>query len=348
MIFVTGGCGFIGSNFILNWIDGSSEPLVNLDKLTYAGNLENLSSIAGSEQYKFILGDIADEALVRQILFECNPKAIINFAAESHVDRSIADSTDFIATNVVGTVKLLEASFEYWSRLDLKCKSEFRFIHISTDEVFGSLQPDEDSFSETSNYRPNSPYAASKAASDHFVRAFFETHGLPCIITNCSNNYGPYQFPEKLIPLCISNAIQGKHIPIYGDGRQVRDWLHVSDHCEAILKILSKGNIGQTYNIGGDNEIPNIDVVHRICEILDSIHPRSDGKSYARQILFVKDRAGHDRRYAINASKISQELNWNPKENFDSGIFKTVNWYLNNEKWLSSIAGFTERQSNRS
>lgn len=334
MIFVTGGCGFIGSNFVRNWMRDKSEPLINLDKLTYAGLKENLCSVEGNSKYTFVKGDVADVDIVREIFFSFRPRAIINFAAESHVDRSIADAADFVTTNVVGTVNLLQVALEYWISLDERSKSEFRFIHISTDEVFGSLEANEPAFSEKTSYAPNSPYAASKAASDHFVRAFFNTYGMPCIITNCSNNYGPFQFPEKLIPKCITNAISGHDLPIYGDGLQIRDWLHVNDHCEAVLTVLSKGVVGQTYNIGGNNEISNIDLVHRICEILDSIHPREDGKSYVEQIKFVKDRAGHDRRYAIDSSKIFEELNWTPLESFDSGILDTVHWYLDNDHWL--------------
>ena len=337
MILVTGGCGFIGSNFILESIKKTSEPIVNLDKLTYAGNPENLWSLTEGQSYKFIRGDIGNERLVSEILSSEKPRAIINFAAESHVDRSIADPTDFLLTNVVGTVKLLNASLEYWINLSEQAKSEFRFVHISTDEVFGSLGIDEPSFSETHRFIPNSPYSASKAASDHFVRAFHKTHGLPCITTHCSNNYGPFQFPEKLIPLCITNALSNKGLPIYGDGLQVRDWLHVSDHCSAICKVLDNGKVGETYNIGGNNEISNIEVVSQICEILDSLVGKKDGESYSSQIVFVEDRAGHDRRYAVDASKIQRELGWKPAETFDSGLVKTVKWYLENPKWLQNI-----------
>ena len=337
MILVTGGCGFIGSNFILESIKKTSEPIVNLDKLTYAGNPENLWSLTEDQSYKFIRGDIGNERLVSEILSSEKPRAIINFAAESHVDRSIADPTDFLLTNVVGTVKLLNASLEYWINLSEQAKSEFRFVHISTDEVFGSLGIDEPSFSETHRFIPNSPYSASKAASDHFVRAFHKTHGLPCITTHCSNNYGPFQFPEKLIPLCITNALSNKGLPIYGDGLQVRDWLHVSDHCSAICKVLDNGKVGETYNIGGNNEISNIEVVSQICEILDSLVGKKDGESYSSQIVFVEDRAGHDRRYAVDASKIQRELGWKPAETFVSGLVKTVKWYLENPKWLQNI-----------
>lgn len=337
MILVTGGCGFIGSNFILESIKNTSEPIVNLDKLTYAGNPENLCSLTEDRSYKFIRGDIGNEHLVSKILSSEKPRAIINFAAESHVDRSIADSTDFLLTNVLGTVKLLNASLEYWINLSEQARSEFRFIHISTDEVFGSLGIDEPSFSETHRFAPNSPYSASKAASDHFVRAFHKTHGLPCITTHCSNNYGPFQFPEKLIPLCITNALSNKGLPIYGDGLQVRDWLHVSDHCSAICKVLDDGKVGESYNIGGNNEISNIEVVSQICGILDSFVGKKDGESYSSQIVFVKDRAGHDRRYAVDASKIQRELGWKPAETFDSGLVKTVKWYLENPKWLQNI-----------
>ena len=337
MILVTGAAGFIGSNFVLDWLDACDEPVVNLDKLTYAGNLENLASLAGDERHIFIQGDIGDSALVSKLLTEYQPRAVINFAAESHVDRSILGPGDFIQTNVVGTFGLLEAVRAYWGALPGTERTAFRFLHVSTDEVYGSLERDAPAFTETHRYEPNSPYSASKAASDHLVRAYHHTYGLPVLTTNCSNNYGPYHFPEKLIPLCIHNALAGKPLPIYGDGQQIRDWLYVKDHCSAIRRVLEAGVPGETYNVGGNNEKPNIDVVRSICAILDRECPRQDGRSYAEQIAFVKDRPGHDRRYAIDAGKIRRELGWSPRETFESGIVKTVRWYLDNPAWVESV-----------
>lgn len=335
-ILVTGGAGFIGSNFIRVWLGRETAPIVNLDKLTYAGNLENFSDLT-SQQLEFVHGDIGDVALLKKLLARARPRAIVNFAAESHVDRSIHGPGDFIATNVVGTFHLLECAREYWSHLGKAEQDAFRFLHVSTDEVYGTLSADDPAFSETNAYLPNSPYAASKAASDHLVRAWYHTYGLPVITTNCSNNYGPYQFPEKLIPLMIHNAITGKPLPVYGDGLQIRDWLHVEDHCEAIRRVLAAGQLGETYNIGGNSEKANIDVVHTLCGILDAEHPRPDGQSYKIQIAFVKDRPGHDRRYAIDATRIKNELGWTPKETFESGLLKTVRWYLANSTWTDRV-----------
>ncbi len=337
MILVTGGAGFIGSNFVLDWLAGSDEPVVNLDKLTYAGNLHNLASLQGDSRHHFVHGDIGDRALLDRLLAEHQPRAIVHFAAESHVDRSIHGPEDFIQTNVVGTLRLLEAARSYWSGLEGERKDGFRFLHVSTDEVYGSLEKDDPAFTETHNYEPNSPYSASKAASDHLVRAWFHTFGLPVLTTNCSNNYGPYHFPEKLIPLMIVNALAGKHLPVYGDGMQIRDWLYVKDHCSAIRRVLEAGRPGETYNVGGWNEMPNIDIVKHVCSLLDAQRPRADGRSYAEQISYVKDRPGHDRRYAIDARKLEKELGWKPAETFDSGIRKTVQWYLDHQDWVAQV-----------
>jgi len=337
MIITTGGAGFIGSNFVLDWCATSNEPVVNLDKLTYAGNLENLASLQGNAQHVFVKGDIGDVALIRQLLKEHKPRAIVNFAAESHVDRSIHGPEDFIQTNIVGTFHLLEAVREYWSGLPEQEKAAFRFLHVSTDEVYGSLGKEDPAFRETNRYEPNSPYSASKAASDHLVRAYHHTYGLPVLTTNCSNNYGPYHFPEKLIPLCIYNALAGKPLPIYGDGQQVRDWLFVKDHCSAIRRVLEAGAVGEVYNVGGWNEKANLEVVGTLCDFLDELSPRADGQSYRTQITFVADRPGHDRRYAIDASKLERELGWKPAETFDTGIRKTVRWYLDNQEWVRNV-----------
>jgi dTDP-glucose 4,6-dehydratase len=337
MILVTGGAGFIGSNFVLDWLAGSDEPVVNLDKLTYAGNLHNLASLQGDSRHHFVHGDIGDRALLDRLLAEHQPRAIVHFAAESHVDRSIHGPEDFIQTNVVGTLRLLEAARAYWSGLEGERKDGFRFLHVSTDEVYGSLEKDDPAFTETHNFEPNSPYSASKAASDHLVRAWFHTYGLPVVTTNCSNNYGPYHFPEKLIPLMIVNALAGKNLPVYGDGMQIRDWLYVKDHCSAIRRVLEAGQLGETYNVGGWNEMPNIEIVKHVCSLLDAQRPRADGQSYAEQISYVKDRPGHDRRYAIDARKLEQELGWKPAETFDSGIRKTVQWYLEHQDWVAQV-----------
>ena len=337
MILVTGGAGFIGSNFVLDWLAGSGEPVVNLDALTYAGNLQNLAAVDGNSRHIFKKGDIGDLVLVSALLAEHRPRAVVNFAAESHVDRSIHGPEDFIQTNIVGTFRLLEAVRAYWGNLEGEAKSEFRFLHVSTDEVYGSLGPQDPAFSETNRYEPNSPYSASKAASDHLVRAYHHTYGLPVLTTNCSNNYGPYHFPEKLIPLVIHNALAGKPLPIYGDGQQIRDWLYVKDHCSAIRRVLEAGRLGETYNIGGWNEKPNLDVVHTLCAILDELSPRADGQPYREQITYVKDRPGHDRRYAIDASKVERELGWKPAETFETGIRKTVQWYLDNQAWVANV-----------
>jgi len=337
MILVTGGAGFIGSNFVLDWLAGSDEPVVNLDKLTYAGNLHNLASLQGDSRHHFVHGDIGDRALLDRLLAEHQPRAIVHFAAESHVDRSIHGPEDFIQTNVVGTLRLLEAARAYWSGLEGERKTGFRFLHVSTDEVYGSLEKDDPAFTETHNFEPNSPYSASKAASDHLVRAWFHTYGLPVLTTNCSNNYGPYHFPEKLIPLMIVNALAGKNLPVYGDGMQIRDWLYVKDHCSAIRRVLEAGRLGETYNVGGWNEMPNIEIVKHVCSLLDAQRPRADGQSYAEQISYVKDRPGHDRRYAIDARKLEKELGWKPAETFDSGIRKTVQWYLDHLDWVAQV-----------
>jgi dTDP-glucose 4,6-dehydratase len=345
MILITGGAGFIGSNFILDWFKANPlEAIINLDALTYAGNLTNLELVQDLTQYKFVQGNIANKELVSKLIRDHQPRAIVNFAAESHVDRSIHGPGDFIQTNIVGTFNLLECSRAFWNELDGDKKSAFRFLHVSTDEVYGSLGPQDHPFTEKNPYEPNSPYSASKAASDHLVRAWFHTYGLPVLTTNCSNNYGPYHFPEKLIPLCILNALNGKPLPIYGDGQQIRDWLYVKDHCSAIRKVLENGVLGETYNIGGWNEKANIDVVKEICAILDELKPKADHKSYAEQITFVKDRLGHDRRYAIDASKIEKELGWKPAETFQTGIRKTIEWYLDNPKWVEGVVSGSYRQ----
>ena len=337
MILVTGGVGFIGGNFVLDWLaNPSSEGIVNLDKLTYAGNLQTLRSLEKDHRHIFVQGDIGDYDLVLSLLKKHQIRAVINFAAESHVDRSIHGPGDFIQTNVVGTFNLLEAVRAYWVDLPQTQKQEFRFLHVSTDEVYGTLSPTDPAFSETNRYEPNSPYSASKAASDHLVRAWHHTYGLPVITTNCSNNYGPYHFPEKLIPLVILNALAGKQLPIYGDGQQIRDWLYVKDHCSAIRRVLEAGRLGETYNVGGWNEKPNIEVVQRVCSILDALRPKASG-SYADQITYVTDRAGHDRRYAIDATKLERELGWKPAETFETGIQKTVQWYLDNQEWVEGV-----------
>ena len=337
MILVTGGAGFIGANFVLDWLSTSDEPVLNLDKLTYAGNPENLASLQGDARHVFVQGDIGDAALLPQLLAQHQPRAVVNFAAESHVDRSIHGPEDFIQTNVVGTTRLLQSVRSYWQSLADAERAAFRFLHVSTDEVYGSLGPGEAAFTETHRYEPNSPYSASKAASDHLVRAWHHTYGLPVLTTNCSNNYGPYHFPEKLIPLMIVNALAGKPLPVYGDGQQIRDWLYVSDHCSAIRRVLQAGRVGEVYNVGGWNEKPNLDIVHTVCALLDELRPRADGQSYRSQISFVKDRPGHDRRYAIDARKIEQELGWRPAETFESGIRKTVQWYLAHPDWVANV-----------
>ncbi len=344
MILVTGGAGFIGSNFVLDWLAQSDEPVLNLDLLTYAGNLENLSSLEHDPRHIFVRGDIGDTKLVPELLEKHKPRAVINFAAESHVDRSIHGPEEFIQTNVLGTLHLLESVRAYWSGLDDKAKTDFRFLHVSTDEVYGTLGANDPAFTETTPYAPNSPYSASKAASDHLVRAYHHTYGLPVLTTNCSNNYGPYHFPEKLIPLCLLNAMNGQPLPIYGDGQQVRDWLFVKDHCSAIRQVLADGKVGQTYNVGGWNEKANLDVVNTLCEILDELKPRPDGFSYKAQISFVKDRPGHDRRYAIDATKIERDLGWVPQETFETGIRKTVAWYLENQTWVKNVVSGEYRQ----
>jgi len=344
MILVTGGAGFIGANFVLDWLARHDEPVLNLDKLTYAGNLENLKSLAGDTRHVFVRGDIGDGALVERLLRERRPRAVVNFAAESHVDRSIHGPEDFIQTNIVGTFRLLEAVRAHWGGLPPDEREAFRFLHVSTDEVYGSLDAMAPPFAETHRYEPNSPYSASKAASDHLVRAYHHTYGLPVLTTNCSNNYGPYHFPEKLIPLCIHNALAGKPLPIYGDGQQVRDWLYVTDHCAAIRRVLEAGRLGETYNVGGWNEKPNLDVVRTLCAMLDELKPRGDGRSYAEQITYVKDRPGHDRRYAIDAGKLERELGWKPAETFESGIRKTVHWYLNHPEWVANVTSGAYRE----
>jgi dTDP-glucose 4,6-dehydratase len=335
-ILVTGGAGFIGSNFVLDWLAANDEPVLNLDALTYAGNLHNLDALRGDARHVFVQGDIGDRALVDSLLAEHQPRAAVNFAAESHVDRSIHGPGEFIRTNVLGTFALLEAVRGYWATLDTEPRGEFRFMHVSTDEVYGSLTPGAPAFTEHHPYEPNSPYSASKAASDHLVRAWHHTYGLPVLTTNCSNNYGPYHFPEKLIPLMIVNALAGKPLPVYGDGMQVRDWLYVRDHCSAIRTVLAKGQVGETYNIGGWNEKPNIEIVHTICTLLDELRPSTEGP-YKRLIVHVKDRPGHDRRYAIDARKIERELGWRPAETFESGIRKTAQWYLDHADWVANV-----------
>ena len=335
-LLITGGAGFIGSNFILHRIE-KGDQVVNLDKLTYSGNLNNLVSVQNRENYSFVRGDIGDKSLVRKIFSECRPDAVVNFAAETHVDRSVIDPESFVRTNVLGTSNLLLDTLEYWKSLSQEEKAKFRFHHISTDEVYGSLGFEDPAFTENTAYAPNSPYSASKASSDHFVRAFHETYGLPTLISNCSNNYGPRQFPEKLIPLMVLNAIEGKPLPIYGNGKNIRDWLHVFDHCDAISLILEKSKPGECYNVGGNSEKNNLEVVAAIINVLDQEVPRPDGKSYSEQIHFVKDRPGHDLRYAINADKIKKDLGWTPKFNFDQGIRETVLWYLANEDWVKNV-----------
>ena len=337
MILVTGGAGFIGANFVLDWLATTGEPVVNVDKLTYAGNLENLSSLQGDVRHVFVQADIRDSAVIGQLLAQHQIRAVVNFAAESHVDRSIHGPEDFIQTNVVGTFRLLEAVRTYWNGLQGDAKANFRFLHVSTDEVYGTLSATDPAFTEDNNYEPNSPYSASKAASDHLVRAWHHTYGLPVLTTNCSNNYGPLHFPEKLIPLMIVNALAGKPLPIYGDGQQIRDWLYVRDHCSAIRRVLESGQLGETYNVGGWNEKANIDIVKTVCALLDEMRPRTDGKSYVEQITYVTDRPGHDRRYAIDARKLERELGWKPAETFETGIRKTVQWYLDNPEWVANV-----------
>lgn len=336
-IIVTGGAGFIGGNFVLDWLATSDVTVINLDCLTYAGNMENLASIEGDTRHIFVKGNIGDSELVRGLFEKYQPCAVVNFAAESHVDRSIHAPEDFIQTNIVGTFRLLEAARNYWNTLADEDKTAFRFLHVSTDEVYGSLKKDDPAFSEENKYEPNSPYSASKAASDHLVRAYHHTYGLPVLTTNCSNNYGPYHFPEKLIPLIITHALAGKSLPVYGDGQQIRDWLYVVDHCRGIRRVLEAGKVGETYNIGGWNEMANIDIVHTVCDLLDESRPREDGKSYREQITFVTDRPGHDRRYAIDATKIERELGWKPQETFQTGIRKTIQWYLDNPQWVANV-----------
>ena len=336
-LLISGGAGFIGANFVLDWLAQSDEPVSNLDKLTYAGNLETLAPLQGDARHIFVQGDIGDSALVTRLLARYRPRAVLNFAAESHVDRSIHSPGDFIQTNIVGTFRLLEAVRAYWSKLEGEAKFAFRFLHVSTDEVYGSLGAADPAFTETHRYEPNSPYSASKAASDHLVRAYHHTYGLPVLTTNCSNNYGPYHFPEKLIPLMIVNALAGKLLPVYGDGMQVRDWLYVKDHCSAIRRVLEAGALGEVYNVGGWNEKPNIEIVHTVCALLDELRPKADGTPYSIQITTVKDRPGHDRRYAIDASKIERELGWKPGETFESGLRKTVQWYLANPEWVTNV-----------
>jgi dTDP-glucose 4,6-dehydratase len=336
-LLVTGGAGFIGSNFVLDWAAQSSETIVNLDKLTYAGNLENLATLQNQSKHVFVHGDIGDTACINALLAQYQPRAILNFAAESHVDRSILGPGEFIQTNILGTFNLLECVRAYWGTLPDDQKTAFRLLHVSTDEVYGSLAKTDPAFTENHRYEPNSPYSASKAASDHLVRAYHHTYGLPVLTTNCSNNYGPYHFPEKLIPLMIVNAQAGKPLPVYGDGQQIRDWLYVLDHCSAIRRVLQAGAPGETYNIGGWNEKPNLEIVHTVCELLDELKPRADGKSYKEQVTYVTDRPGHDRRYAIDASKIERELGWKPTETFATGIRKTVRWYLDHPQWVANV-----------
>ena len=343
-ILITGGAGFIGANFVLDWLAEHDEPIVNLDKLTYAGNLETLASLQGDARHVFVHGDIGDAALVARLLAEHRPRAVLNFAAESHVDRSIHGPGDFIQTNIVGTFHLLESVRAYWGGLQGAGREAFRLLHVSTDEVYGSLTKDQSAFTENHRYEPNSPYSASKAASDHLVRAYHHTYGLPVLTTNCSNNYGPFHFPEKLIPLMIVNALAGKALPVYGDGMQVRDWLYVKDHCSAIRRVLESGHLGEVYNVGGWNEKPNIEIVNTVCALLDELRPRTDGQPYASQISYVKDRPGHDRRYAIDARKLENELGWKPAETFETGIKKTVQWYLDNPEWVDHVQSGTYRQ----
>jgi dTDP-glucose 4,6-dehydratase len=343
-ILVTGGAGFIGANFVLDWLAASDEPIINLDKLTYAGNPETLASLQGDARHQLVQGDIGDAALVSRLLAEHKPRVVVNFAAESHVDRSIHGPGEFIETNIVGTFRLLESVRGYWSALPEADKAAFRFLHVSTDEVYGSLAKGEPAFAETNRYEPNSPYSASKAASDHLVRAWHHTYGLPVLTTNCSNNYGPYHFPEKLIPLMIVNALAGKPLPVYGDGMQIRDWLYVKDHCSAIRRVLEAGQLGETYNVGGWSEKPNIEIVNTVCQLLDELRPKEDGTSYASQITYVTDRPGHDRRYAIDARKLERELGWKPAETFETGIRKTVEWYLANPEWVAHVQSGAYRE----
>ena len=337
MILVTGGAGFIGSNFVLQWCSSGEEPLLNLDALTYAGNLANLQPLADSPLHRFQQGDIRDGALLERLFAEHRPRAVVHFAAESHVDRSIHGPETFVETNVTGTFRLLEAARAYWLGLEDPERAAFRFLHVSTDEVYGTLGPADAAFTETTGYAPNSPYSASKAASDHLVRSYHHTYGLPVLTTNCSNNYGPYQFPEKLIPLLIVNALAGEALPVYGDGQQVRDWLYVEDHCSAVRRVLEAGVPGEVYNIGGWNEKPNLEIVHAVCALLDELRPRPDGQSYAGQIRHVTDRPGHDRRYAIDARKIARELGWKPAETFETGLRRTVQWYLDHPDWVAQV-----------
>ena len=344
MIFVTGGAGFIGANFILDWLRAGDEPVLNLDKLTYAGNLENLAELTGDPRYAFVQADICDQPLIERLFQKHKPRAIVNFAAESHVDRSIHGPGEFIRTNILGTFNLLECARAYFGGLNEVGRRAFRFLHVSTDEVYGSLAKGDPAFSEVNRYEPNSPYSASKAASDHLVRAYCHTYGLPVLTTNCSNNYGPYQFPEKLIPLMIVNALAGKPLPIYGDGQQIRDWLYVGDHCAAIRRVLEAGTPGETYNIGGWNEKPNLDIVHAVCALLDELRPRADGKPYREQVTYVTDRPGHDRRYAIDATKIERELGWRPEETFETGIRKTVGWHLDHADWIANVQSGAYRE----
>ena len=344
MILVTGGAGFIGANFILDWLRESDELVLNLDNLTYAGNLENLAELVGDPRYAFVQGDIGDQKLIDGLLQKHRPRAVINFAAESHVDRSIHGPGEFIQTNIVGTFHLLESVRACFASMSNAEQAAFRFLHVSTDEVYGSLAADDPAFKETNRYEPNSPYSASKAASDHLVRAYHHTYGLPVLTTNCSNNYGPYQFPEKLIPLMIVNALAGKPLPVYGDGQQVRDWLYVTDHCVAIRHVLADGRLGETYNIGGWNEKPNLDIVHAVCGLLDELRPRADCKPYREQITYVTDRPGHDRRYAIDAGKIERKLGWRPAETFTTGIRKTVQWYLDHQHWVGNVQSGAYRE----
>ena len=343
-LLVTGGAGFIGANFVLDWLAASDEPVINLDKLTYAGNPETLASLQGDARHRLVQGDIGDTALVGRLLAEHRPRAVLNFAAESHVDRSIHGPGEFIETNIVGTFRLLESVRGHWALLPAAEKAAFRFLHVSTDEVYGSLGQGEPAFAETHRYEPNSPYSASKAASDHLVRAWHHTYGLPVLTTNCSNNYGPYHFPEKLIPLMIVNALAGKPLPVYGDGMQIRDWLYVKDHCSAIRRVLEAGRLGETYNVGGWNEKPNIEIVQTVCRWLDELRPKPDGTRYASQITYVTDRPGHDRRYAIDAQKLEAELGWKPAETFETGIRKTIEWYLANPEWVAHVQSGAYRE----
>lgn len=346
MILVTGGAGFIGANFVLQWCAANTEPVINLDALTYAGNLESLEPVHDLATHRFVQGDIADSALVGELLATHRPRAVLHFAAESHVDRSILGPEAFVQTNVVGTFRLLEAVRQYWQALPADEAAAFRFLHVSTDEVYGTLGPDDAPFSETTPYAPNSPYSASKAGSDHLVRAYHHTYGLPTLTTNCSNNYGPCQFPEKLIPLVLHRALRGESLPVYGDGQQIRDWLFVEDHCRAIARVLEQGTPGEVYNVGGLNEKANLNVVHTLCDLLDAARPRPDGKSYREQIAFVQDRPGHDRRYAIDARKIQRELGWQPQETFETGLRRTVDWYLNHQEWVEHVTSGAYRQWN--